>query len=81
LATRSSSSTRRFRRSKRRASRAIYALVSTTANENPNWQLPRHAAHRHAGHGALPAQGGGTWVSQDFSWMLGIMPSGSQKKP
>ena len=22
----------------------------------------------------LPAQGGGTWVSQDFSWMLGIMP-------
>jgi hypothetical protein len=53
-----------------------YALVSTTGNENPNFgNFPGGPTIGKPGTAPLPAQGGGTWVSQDFSWMLGIMPA------
>ncbi len=52
------------------------ALVSTTGNENPNFSnFPGTPTIGTPGKPPLPAQGGGTWISQDFSWMLGIMPS------
>jgi hypothetical protein len=57
-----------------------YALVSTTANENPNFgNFPGTPPIGTPGTAPLPAQGGGTWVSQDFSWMLGIMPKTASK--
>jgi hypothetical protein len=53
-----------------------YAMTSTTAKENPNFgNFPGTPPIGTPGPAPLPAQGGGTWVSQDFSWMLGIMPS------
>ena len=51
------------------------ALVSTTGNENPNFSnFPGTPTIGTPAKPPLPAQGGGTWVSQDFSWMLGILP-------
>jgi hypothetical protein len=50
-------------------------MVSTTAQENPNFgNFPNTPPIGTPGPAPLPAQGGGTWVTQDFSWMLGIMP-------
>jgi hypothetical protein len=50
-------------------------MVSTTAHENPNFgNFPNTPPIGTPGTAPLPAQGGGTWVTQDFSWMLGIMP-------
>jgi hypothetical protein len=53
-----------------------YAMVSTVAQENPNFgNFPGTPPIGTPGQAPLPAQGGGTWVAQDFSWMLGIMPT------
>jgi len=53
-----------------------YAMVSTVAQENPNFgNFPGTPPIGNPGAAPLPAQGGGTWVAQDFSWMLGIMPA------
>lgn len=52
-----------------------YAMVSTANQENPNFgNFPGTPPIGTPGPAPLPAQGGGTWVAQDFSWMLGIMP-------
>ncbi len=58
-----------------------YAMVSTTAHENPNFgNFPNTPPIGMPGTPPLPAQGGGTWVTQDFSWMLGIMPETAQRQ-
>ena len=58
-----------------------YAMTSTVAQENPNFgNFPNTPPIGTPGKAPLPAQGGGTWVPQDFSWMLGIMPSGAAAK-
>jgi hypothetical protein len=58
-----------------------YAMVSTTNQENPNFgNFPGTPPIGAPGNPPLPAQGGGTWVLQDFSWMLGIMPQSPPKK-
>ena len=52
-----------------------YAMTSTKAVENPNFgAFPNTPSIGTPGQAPPPA-GGGTWVAQDFSWMLGIMPS------
>jgi hypothetical protein len=52
-----------------------YAMVSTKAVENPNFgAFPGTPSIGTPGQ-APPPSGGGTWVAQDFSWMLGIMPA------
>ncbi|HSR96041.1 MAG TPA: hypothetical protein VLM79_03170 [Kofleriaceae bacterium] len=57
-----------------------YAMTSTTAQENPNFgAFPNTPSIGTPGPAPLPAQGGGTWVAQDFSWMLGIMPGTPSK--
>lgn len=57
-----------------------YAMVSTKAKENPNFgAFPGTPSIGTPGQ-APPPSGGGTWVSQDFSWMLGIMPANPPKK-
>lgn len=59
-----------------------YALVSTVGQENPNFgAFPGTPSIGTPGTAPLPAQGGGTWVPQDFSWMLGIMPSTPPTRP
>jgi hypothetical protein len=58
-----------------------YAMVSTANQENPNFgNFPGTPPIGTPGKAPLPAQGGGTWVSQDFSWMLGIMPASPPSK-
>ena len=58
-----------------------YAMTSTTAIENPNFSnFPRTPPIGRPGEAPLPAPGGGTWVTQDFSWMLGILPASPPKK-
>jgi hypothetical protein len=57
-----------------------YAMVSTKAQENPNFgPFPGLPFIGTPGQAPPPA-GGGTWVNQDFSWMLGIMPANPPKK-
>lgn len=56
-----------------------YAMVSTSAQENPNFgNFPGTPPIGTPGT-APPPKGGGSWISQDFSWMLGIMPSAPSK--
>lgn len=56
-----------------------YAMVSTSAQENPNFgNFPGTPAIGTPGT-APPPNGGGSWVPQDFSWMLGIMPKTPSK--
>ncbi|HMD69962.1 MAG TPA: hypothetical protein VKF41_01390 [Bryobacteraceae bacterium] len=57
-----------------------YALVSTAGQENPNFgNFPHTPPIGKPGKAPLPAQCGGAWVSQDFSWMLGILPASPPK--
>lgn len=52
-----------------------YAMVSSNGQENPNFgNFPGTPAIGTPGQ-APPPSGGGTWIPQDFSWMLGIMPA------
>jgi hypothetical protein len=56
-----------------------YAMVSTKAQENPNFgNFPGTPPIGTPGQAPPPA-GGGTWVPQDFSWMLGVMPATAKK--
>ncbi len=58
-----------------------YAMVSTANHENPKFgNFPGTPLIGTPGTAPLPAQGGGTWVSQDLSWMLGIMPQAPHEK-
>jgi hypothetical protein len=57
-----------------------YAMASTAHQENPNFgNFPGTPPIGTPGKAPLPAQGLGTWISQDFSWMLGIMPASPPK--
>lgn len=70
-----------------------YAMLLSSKSppaENPNFGAfpplstgtPPYPGTPPAGKPGLPptaTQGGGTWIPQDFSWLLGIMPAGAPK--